>query len=70
MGQAMDDNDFSEEIQDIGIVQANMPKTKEKRFSIQTGKDSEWFGFKRQVRKLTQHHRYFGINHWHCSEDH
>jgi hypothetical protein len=43
----------------------------EKIFYVQTGGDSYWFGFKRQSRKLTQHRRCcFGINHWHCLEDH
>jgi len=71
MGQATNDNDFNEEIQDIEIVQANTTKIEENIFYVQTGGDSYWFGFKRQSRKLTQHHRCcFGINHWHCSKDH
>ncbi len=40
-------------------------------FSVQYGKDSNWFGFRRQSNELTEHHRCcFGINHWHCSKDH
>jgi hypothetical protein len=71
MGQATDDDDFSEEIQDIGTIQADTLETKENIFSIQASEDSDWFGFKRQARKLTQHHRCcFGISHWRCLEDH
>jgi hypothetical protein len=71
MGQATDDDDFSEEIQDIESVQVDTPETEENIFSIQTGEDSYWFGSKRQARKLAQHHRCcFGINHWCCLEDH
>jgi hypothetical protein len=56
MGQAMDDDDFSEEIQDIGIVQIDTPTITKNIFSIQYGKDSYWFGFRRHARKLTEHH--------------
>jgi hypothetical protein len=57
VGPATNDNDFSEEIQDIGNMQVDMPKAKENMFSIQTGEGSEWFGFRRLVKKLTQHHK-------------
>jgi hypothetical protein len=71
VGQATDDDDFSEEIQDIGTVQDDSTETIGRIFSIQYGKDSYWFGFRRQSRELTEHHRCcFGINHWRCSEDH
>ncbi len=64
MGQATDDDDFSEEIQDTGTMQTDSTETTEKIFSVQYGKDLDWFGFKRQSRKLTKHHRCcFGINH-------
>jgi len=67
----MDDDDFSEEIQDIGIVQADTLETEENIFSAQIGEDSDWFGFRKLSRKLTQDHRCcFGINHWRCSKDH
>ncbi len=40
-------------------------------FSVQYGKESDWFGFRRHSRELTKHHRCcFGINHWRWSEDH
>ncbi len=38
----MDDDDFSEKIQDIGIMQIDSTKTTEKIFSVQYGKDSYW----------------------------
>jgi hypothetical protein len=64
IGQATDDDDFSEEIQDIGIMQTNIPETMEKVFSVQYGKDSDWLGFRRQASQLTEHHKCcFGINH-------
>jgi hypothetical protein len=37
VGPAMDDNNFSEEIQDIGNMQIDMPKAGEKMFFIQIG---------------------------------
>ncbi len=39
MGQAMDDDDFSEEIQDIGTVQTDSTETTKKIFFVQYGKD-------------------------------
>jgi hypothetical protein len=47
VGQATNDDNFSEEIQDIGIVQTDSIETTEKIFSVQYGKDSEWFDFKK-----------------------
>jgi len=71
VGQATDDDDFSEEIQDIESVQVDTHETKENILFIQTSEDLDWFGFKRQAKKLAQHHRCcFGINHWCCLEDH
>ncbi len=71
VGPATYDDDFSEEIQDIGNIQVDMLETKEKMFSIQTKEGSKWFGFRRHVRKLTQHHKCcFGINQWFFSRDH
>jgi hypothetical protein len=37
VGLAMDDDNFNEEIQDIGNMQIDMPKAKEKMFFIQIG---------------------------------
>ncbi len=47
MGQATNDDDFSEEIQDIESVQVDTPETEENIFSIRTNEDSNWFGLKR-----------------------
>jgi hypothetical protein len=47
VGPATNDNDFSEEIKDIGNMQIDMPKAKENMFFIQTSEGSEWFGFRR-----------------------
>jgi hypothetical protein len=71
VGQATNDDDFSEEIQDIETMQDDSIETTGRIFSVQYGKESDWFGFRRHSRELTEHHRcYFGINHWHWSEDH
>jgi hypothetical protein len=71
VGQATDDDDFSEEIQDIGTMQDDSIETTGRTFSVQYGKESDWFGFRRHSRELTEHHRCcFGINHWRWSEDH
>jgi hypothetical protein len=47
MGVAIDDDNFNEEIQDIGSVQANTHEVDDQIFFIQTSKGSEWLGFKR-----------------------
>ncbi len=70
VGQATDDDDFNEEIQDIGIMQTEAHETTEKVFSVQYGKDSDWLGFRRQASKPIFHECCFGINHWRCSKDH
>ncbi len=49
VGQATDDDDFSEKIQDIGAMQTNAHEAAEKVFSIQYGKDSDWLGFRRHA---------------------
>jgi len=71
VGQATDDDDFSEEVQDVGTMPDDPTEATESMFSVQYGQDSNWFGFKRHAQKLTEHHWcYFGINHWRCSTDH
>ncbi len=40
VGQATDDDDFSEEIQDIGTMQDDSIETTGRIFSVQYGKDS------------------------------
>jgi hypothetical protein len=62
--QATDDDDFSEEIQDIGSTLTDTPKREGETFFIQTGVETEWLGIKRKDRECVQHHAYcFGINH-------
>ncbi len=71
MGQATNDDDFSEEIQDVGTIQNDPTQAIERIFSVQYGQDSEWFGFRRHSWELTEHRKCCsGINHWRCSEDH
>jgi hypothetical protein len=47
VGVAIDDDDFSEEIQDIGSVKTNTHGTNDQIFFIQTSNGSEWLGFKK-----------------------
>jgi hypothetical protein len=64
VGLAMDDDDFNEEIQDIGSTQADTHGAKDKIYSIQIGKDLEWLSFRRHVKRFSQHHECcFAINH-------
>jgi len=49
VGQAADDDNFNEKIQDIGTVQTDTTK---KVFSVQYGNDSNWLGFRRHASKL------------------
>ncbi len=41
VGQATDDDNFNEEIQDIKFIQADTLETKEKIFFVQTVEDSD-----------------------------
>jgi len=71
VGRATDDDDFSEEVQDVETIPDDPSEATESMFSVQYGQDSEWFGFRRHARKLTEHcWCCFGINHWRCSADH
>jgi hypothetical protein len=71
VGQTTDDDDFSEEIQDIGAMQDDSMDTTGRILSVQYGKESDWFGYRRHSKGLTEHHKcYFGINHWRWLEDH
>jgi hypothetical protein len=45
MGQATNDDDFSEEIQDIGTMQDDSMDTTGRILSVQYGKESDWFWF-------------------------
>jgi hypothetical protein len=71
VGEAKDDDDFSEEIQDIGLGQGGSIATTGGMFSVQCGRRSEWFGMRRQSGGRKQHYECcFGINHWLWSEEH
>ncbi len=50
MGPTMDDDDFSEEIQDIRSIQTDTPRAEGEILFVQTGKEIEWFGFRRQEK--------------------
>jgi hypothetical protein len=71
VGPAMEDDDFCEEIQDIGNAQTDTHMEKGKLFFIQTGTEMEWLGIRKKDRESVQHHTYcFGINHSMCLSDH
>jgi hypothetical protein len=71
VGRAADDDDFSEEIQDIGTKQDESVEMTSGVFSVRHGEESEWFGLRRHSGEPTEHHRCcFGINHWRWSEAH
>jgi hypothetical protein len=64
VGLATDDDDFSVEIQDIGITLTDTPRGEGETLFVQTGKETEWLGVRRKVRECVQHHACcFGINH-------
>ncbi len=71
VGPATDDDDFSEEIQNMGSSQTDMPKGKGELLFVQYGKEIEWLGIKIKYRELVQHHACcFGINHWRYDGNH
>ncbi len=71
VGKAADDDDFSEEVQDIGTKQDESVEMTGGVFSIRHGEESEWFGLRRHSGGPTKHHRCcFDINHWRWSEAH
>jgi hypothetical protein len=71
VGQATDDDDLSDEVQDVGTMLDDPIEATEIMFSVQYGQDSNWFGFRRHAQKLTKHRWCcFGINHWRYSVDH
>ncbi len=47
VGPPTNDDDFSEEIQDIGGIQTNTLGAKDDILFVQTNKRLKWFGFKR-----------------------
>jgi len=64
VGPAMDDDDFSEEIQDIGNPLTDTPRGEEEALFVQTSKETEWLSVRRRDRECVQHQACcFGINH-------
>jgi len=63
VGPITNDDDFNENIQDIGSIQIDTPRTEDEILSIQTGKGLKWFGFRKQGKEFFQHHMLF----WHQS---
>jgi hypothetical protein len=58
-----DDDDFSDEIQDIGNIQTDTHEEAGEILAIQTGKETKWLGFRRKDKGLLQHHECcFNIN--------
>jgi hypothetical protein len=71
VGPAVEDDDFCEEIQDIGNVQMDTHLEEERFLFIQTGTETEWFRIRRKDRGSVQHHTCcFGINHSKHLSDH
>ncbi len=71
VGPAVDDDDFSEEIQDIVSVQADASRGDEEFLCIRTGKETEWLGVRRKDWGLVQHHTCcFEINHYRYDGSH
>jgi hypothetical protein len=67
----MDDDDFSEEIQDIGNTQTDTPMEEGEILFVQTSKETEWLGVRRKDRVFVQHHACcFGINHCNYVSNH
>ncbi len=52
---ATDDDDFSEEIQDIGNSLTDTPKGEGEALFVQTSKKIEWLGVRRRDRECVQH---------------
>ncbi len=64
VGQAADDDDFSEQIRDGGIVSTNATESAGTVFSALYGKTFDWLGFRRHASKQMELHKCcFGINH-------
>ncbi len=70
-GPAKEDDDFCEEIQDIGDAQASTHIEEGRLLVVQNGTEMEWLGIRRKGRVSVQHHTCcFGINHSMRFSDH
>ncbi len=56
--QATDDDDFSEEIQDIGSPLTDTSKREGETVFVQTGEETKWFGIRRKDKECVQPHAY------------
>ncbi len=71
VGLAVEDDDFYEEVQDVGSVQTDTQLEEERLLFVRTGTEMEWYGIRRKDRELIQHQTCcFGINHSKCFSDH
>jgi len=55
IGHAMNDDDFSEEIQGIGSPSTDTSKRKGETLFVRTGEETEWFGIRGKDRGCVQH---------------
>jgi len=71
VGPANEDDDFCEEIQDVGNAQIDTHVEEGRLLVVRTGTEMDWFGIKRTNRESVQHRTcYFGINHSKHLSDH
>jgi hypothetical protein len=71
VGLAVEDNDFYEEVQDVGNAQTDTELAEERLLFVRTGTKMEWYGIKRKGKELVQHQTCcFGINHSKHLSDH
>jgi len=71
VGPVVDDDDFSEEIQDIASIRTDASKGDEEFLCVRTGKEKEWLGIRRGDKELVQHRACcFEINHYRYDGSH
>jgi len=71
VGPATDDDDFSEEIQDIGNTQTDTHKEEGEFLFVQTGTEIEWLDVRKKDKEFVQHHACcFGMNHCSYASNH
>jgi hypothetical protein len=71
VGLAVEDDDFCEEVQDVGCAQTDAQREEEKLLFVRTGTEMEWYGIRRKDRELVKHQTCcFGINHSKHFSDH
>jgi hypothetical protein len=71
VGLAVEDDDFCEEVQDVGSAQIDTQLAEERLLFVWTGTEMEWYGIRRKGKELVQHQTCcFGINHSKHLSDH